>query len=231
MAAVGLLIVASGSAGTVLATPISNDPYTNTSSQHKTQLEPDSFAYGNTIVATFQTGRFFDGGASNIGWATSTNGGKTWTTGMLPGTTVFEGGPWARISDPAVAYDPLHDVWMISGLAIDANVFGAAVTTSRSTDGGLTWQNHRDADQQRPVYEHERGRPAQDAARARLLRLREHDRRSDPIGPVHQRRRREQPRLGKLAERRPDVDDRRHARRHGLGRRRVAEDQRPVGRV
>jgi hypothetical protein len=140
-AAVGLLVVASGSAGTVIATPVSNDPYTNTSSQHKTQLEPDSFAFGNTIVATFQTGRFFDGGSSNIGWATSTNGGRTWTTGMLPGTTIYQGGPWARISDPAVAYDPAHHVWMISGLAIDASVFGAAVLTSRSIDGGLTWQD------------------------------------------------------------------------------------------
>jgi hypothetical protein len=140
-AAVGLLVVASGSAGTVIATPISNDPYTNASSQHKTQLEHDSFAYGNTIVATFQTGRFFDGGSSNIGWATSMNGGRTWTTGMLPGTTIYEGGTWARISDPAVAYDPAHDIWMISGLAIDASVFGAAILTSRSTDGGLTWQN------------------------------------------------------------------------------------------
>ena len=124
MAALGLLLVASGSAGTVLATPISNDPYTNSSSQHKTQVEPDSFAFGNTIVATFQTGRFINGGASNLAWSTSTDGGRTWTTGVLPGTTVYEGGPWARISDPAVAYDPEHDVWMISGLAIDASASG-----------------------------------------------------------------------------------------------------------
>ena len=123
----------------MIATPISSDPYTNASSQHRTQLEPDSFGYGNTVVATFQTGRFFDGGSSNIGWATTTNAGRTWTTGMLPGTTVYEGGPWTRISDPAVAYDPLHDVWMISTLAIDSNVSGAAILTSRSTDGGLTW--------------------------------------------------------------------------------------------
>ena len=37
---------------------------------------------------------------------------------MLPGTTVYQGGPWARMSDPAVAYDPEHDIWMISCLAI-----------------------------------------------------------------------------------------------------------------
>jgi hypothetical protein len=139
-AAAGCVLLGStASSAGVIATPISDDPYTNTTSQHRTQLEPDSFAFGNTIVTAFQTGRFFDGGASNIGWATSTDGGVHWTTGMLPGTTIFQGGPWARISDPAVAYDPLHNVWMVSGLAIDASVSGAAVTTSRSLDGGLTW--------------------------------------------------------------------------------------------
>ena len=145
-AAVALLVVASGSAGTVLATPISSDPYTNPDSQHATQVEPDSFAFGNTVVVAIQTGRYVNGGgASNIAWATSTDAGRHWVTGMLPGTTVFAGGPWARISDPAVAYDPEHDVWMISSL-----VFGmassplgspSAVLTSRSTDGGLTWQS------------------------------------------------------------------------------------------
>ncbi len=144
-AALGLLLVAGGSAGTVLATPISSDPYTNPDSQHATQLEPDSFAFGDTIVASFQTGRFFDGGASNLGWATSTDSGRHWTTGMLPGTTIHAGGPWARISDPAVAYDAEHDVWMISGLAIGSasSPLGSprAILTSRSTDGGLTWQN------------------------------------------------------------------------------------------
>jgi hypothetical protein len=139
----GLAVAASVYAGSVVATPISQDPYTNQTSQHRTQLEPDSFGYGNTVVATFQTGRFFDGGSSNIGWATTTNAGRTWTTGMLPATTIFATpvGPWARISDPAVAYDPLHDVWMISTLAIDDAVSGAAILTSRSTDGGLTWGN------------------------------------------------------------------------------------------
>ncbi len=144
-AALGLLLVGVGSAGTVLAHPISNDPYTNPDSQHATQVEPDSFAHGDTIVAAFQTGRFFSGGASNLGWATSTDAGRHWTTGMLPGTTNHAGGPWARISDPAVAYDAQHDVWMISGLAFGSafSPFGSprAILTSRSTDGGLTWQN------------------------------------------------------------------------------------------
>jgi hypothetical protein len=138
------VIAAAAAGGSVVATPISADPYTNASSQHRTQVEPDSFGYGDTVVATFQTGRFnVGGGASNIGWATTTNAGRTWTTGVLPATTVNEGGPWSRISDPAVAYDPLHDVWMISTLVfgIGASALGSpsAILTSRSTDGGLTW--------------------------------------------------------------------------------------------
>src|SRR5205085_5231968 len=82
---------------------ISSDPYTNTTSNHKTQVEPDTFAFGNTIVAAFQSGRFFDGGASNIGFATSTNAGETWTHGFLPSSTVFAtpAGPYARASDPS----------------------------------------------------------------------------------------------------------------------------------
>ena len=68
---------------------LSSDPYHNPDGQHRTQVEPDTFAFGNTIVAAFQSGRFFDGGASNIGFATSTDGGQTWTHGFLPGTTIF----------------------------------------------------------------------------------------------------------------------------------------------
>ena len=141
-----LVAAAAASGASVIATQISSDPYMNSSSQHRTQVEPDSFGYGNTVVATFQTGRFnVGGGSSNIGWATTTNAGRTWTTGMLPGTTVYQGGPWSRISDPAVAYDPRHDVWMISTLAFGMGFapLGSptGILVSRSTDGGLTWQN------------------------------------------------------------------------------------------
>ena len=144
LALVGAAVAAGGS---VIATPISADPYTNPDSQHRTQVEPDSFGYGSTVVATFQTGRFeVGGGSSNIGWATTTDAGRTWTTGMLPETTVnaTPPGPWSRISDPAVAYDPMHDVWMISTLTFGMGLtpFGSpsGILTSRSTDGGLTWQ-------------------------------------------------------------------------------------------
>jgi hypothetical protein len=125
-------------------TQISADPYTNPDSQHLTEVEPHTYAFGSTIVSTFQVGRFFGGGASNIGWATSIDDGASWVNGFLPGITKFEGGgPYDRVSDPAVAYDAAHDVWMISSLALTEVPFvrGAAVLVSRSIDGGVTWDN------------------------------------------------------------------------------------------
>jgi hypothetical protein len=121
---------------------ISSDPFTNSTSQHRTQVEPDTYSFGSTIVATFQSGRFFDGGSSDIGWATSTDVGHSWKQGFLPGTTVYVSGPWDRVSDPAVAYDAKHKVWMISVLALNVlPPFATAVLTSLSLDGGLTWSN------------------------------------------------------------------------------------------
>src|SRR5262249_48044840 len=71
---------------------VSTDPFTNTTSQHQTEVEPDSFSYGSTIVFTFQVGRFSGGGSSDIGWATSTDAGATWHSGFLSGITGFQGG-------------------------------------------------------------------------------------------------------------------------------------------
>ena len=42
-----------------------------------------------------------------ICFATSTNGGASWTHGFLPGTTTVAtpAGPYARITDPSVGFD------------------------------------------------------------------------------------------------------------------------------
>jgi len=145
LAAAALLVLAAGPAlANVPLTRVSRDTFTNTTSQHQTEVEPDTFAFGSTIVSAFQVGRFFDGGGSAIGFATSTNGGATWTNGFLPGITKFFGsGTFDRASDPAVAFDAQDNVWMISSLALSeaGGVHGAAVVTSRSTNGGLTWGN------------------------------------------------------------------------------------------
>jgi hypothetical protein len=128
-------------------TAVISDPYTNASSQHAAAVEPDTFAFGATLVVTSQIGRFFDGGSSGTGFATSTDGGATFTSGPLPGLTnqpPVGGGPYDRVTDPVVAYDSKHGVWMISSLGLSedpAGLLGAAVLVNRSTDGGLTWGN------------------------------------------------------------------------------------------
>ena len=176
MAVFALLLVSTVSAGSVIPTPISDDPYTDGGSghQHKTQLEPDSFAFGQTIVALTQSGRWFGGGgASNLVFSTSQNGGRTWTTGGLPGTTVNSGGPWPRISDPSIAFDPQDNVWLALGLGIDAGGNGHILLVNRSTDGGLTWSNPVDcrhsagnASGTRPGSHATRGRRARTTATA-----------------------------------------------------------------
>jgi hypothetical protein len=139
-----LALFMSGSAlAAVPLTTVSTDPYTNTSSYHQTEVEPDTYSFGSTVVAAFQVGRFEDGGASNLGYATTKDNGTTWTGGFMPGTTIYATppGPWGRISDPSIAYDAMHDVWMVVGLVIDRHVAIRGLQVNRSTDGGLTFQN------------------------------------------------------------------------------------------
>jgi hypothetical protein len=96
------------------------------------------FANGSTLVAAFQVGRIAPGGATDIGWGSSTDGGATWTHGFLPGLTTGEGtGPYYAASDPEVAYDAKHGVWMIASLPLGNGA--PAVTVNRSTDG-VNWQ-------------------------------------------------------------------------------------------
>src|SRR5690242_8243626 len=66
---------------------ISTDSFTNPDSQHKTEVEPSSYSWGSTMVAGFQVARIHDGGGADVGFSTTTDGGKTWTQGYLPGLT------------------------------------------------------------------------------------------------------------------------------------------------
>ena len=95
-------------------------------------------ANGTTLVAGFQTGRISPGGATAIGFSTSTDGGSTWTNGFLPGlTTGFGGGPYNAASDAAVAFDAKHGVWMIATIPIlNTSTTTPGVALNRSTDGG-----------------------------------------------------------------------------------------------
>lgn len=134
-----ILTLSTAAYANVTVTQVSQDIFTDAQAQHNTEVEPDTFASGATIVSAFQVGRVSGGGSSDIGWATSTNGGATWTHGFLPGVTGNVGGPFGQASDASVAFDPKHNVWLISSLGISGSTVD--VITSRSTDGGLTWSN------------------------------------------------------------------------------------------
>src|SRR5271156_5287433 len=90
---------------------LSTDTFHNSDSDHHTEVEPDTFAWGSTIVTGFQVARVPDGGGADIGFATSTDA-----------------------SDAAVAYNAKYGEWLISTLPT-VNDDGEAVATSRSKDG------------------------------------------------------------------------------------------------
>src|SRR5271165_2563316 len=119
---------------------LSQDVFSGGNGQHQTEVEPGAFAYGPTIVAAFQVARVVNGGGMDIGWATSTNAGISWTNGYLPGLTKWyqsNGSTYPAASDPSVAYDLKHAVWMINTIPIAG---GVDVAVSRSKDG-LHWDN------------------------------------------------------------------------------------------
>jgi hypothetical protein len=109
----------------VVTREASRDPYENSASQHETEVEPDSAAFGTTVVALFQVGRVFDGGARNIGYAVSRDSGRTWRRGFLPGLA-------PRASDPSIAYDRKHKTWLAVSLVFGST--GSRIAVNRSTD-------------------------------------------------------------------------------------------------
>lgn len=124
---------------------LSSDPFTNSASQHATEVEPDTFAAGNTIVSAFQVGRIFGGGAADIGFATSNTGGSSFKNGFLSGTSASATPPgiYSATRDASVAFDARDGVWLISYLGVhpNGNPSEVDVDVSRSTDGGQTWSN------------------------------------------------------------------------------------------
>src|ERR1044072_5765103 len=145
-AAAALLAWAAPAAANVPLTRVSADPFTNATSQHATEVEPDTFGSGSTIVAAYQVGRFFNGGSTDAGSARSSDGGATWdVSSFLPGLTFNAGpfanpdGPFERVSDPSVAFDAQHNVWMISSIPLFPNLDVPTIFVSPSTDGGATF--------------------------------------------------------------------------------------------
>jgi len=121
---------------------LSKDTFTNSQMQHATEVEPDTYSFGSMFVTAFQVGRRESGGgSSDIGFATSTDGGSSWKHGYLPGLTqYYKKGQFNAVSDPSVVYDAAHSVWLIASLGITDAQDDTTLLVSSSTDG-ITWSN------------------------------------------------------------------------------------------
>ena len=124
----------------LVARQLSRDPFDDPGSQHETQVEPDSFAWGNTVVAAFQIARSHRAGAAAIGWSTSGDGGRSWRSGILPRLTRASrpAGRFSVASDPVVAYAAAHHTWLVATVGVSYGEDANALLVSRSRDG-LRW--------------------------------------------------------------------------------------------
>ncbi len=92
------------------------------------------------LLATFQDGRFTDGGAVTCGYAISRDGGLSWSRGIIPKATKLDGGKPDRATDPVAGFSPGGKTFYLNTLGIEgANLEIGILQISRSTDGGVTF--------------------------------------------------------------------------------------------
>ncbi len=159
--AVALIALAgAGAFNSAPLTPVLTDPFADGIGYHASAEEPsiaaapnparagDRLSKRSTVVASYQVGRVYDGGASDIGYSISVDGGVNWKHGELPvtvqgGQPTTDAGPLTRASDTVMAYDARHDVWLNSYLGISGNSVVPAVYVSRGTvdftTGDMQW--------------------------------------------------------------------------------------------
>src|SRR3954454_19701916 len=147
-AASAVALIGAGSAGAnVPLTRVSEDPFTYGPAidvapvSHATEVEPDTYAHGSTVVGAFQVARVFDGGAVDIGVARSGDGGRTWSSTFIPGMTFSSGAasPFERVSDASVAFDARHNTWLVSSIPLLPSSSVPTVLVNRSGDDGVSW--------------------------------------------------------------------------------------------
>ena len=91
------------------------------------------------LLATFQEGRFTDGGALSCGYAHSTDGGLSWSRSLLPQLTRISGGNFDRATDPVAAFDGFGNAFLCTLGLSGANTELGVLLLHRSSDGGATF--------------------------------------------------------------------------------------------
>jgi hypothetical protein len=143
LAAVLAAVAAVPATAAVPVTQISADPFTNSTSQHATEVEPDTFSDHGTTISTFQVGRFFNGGASDIGWTRTDASGTT--ADFLPNLANESGNDnFERVSDASVAFDEAHSTWLISSIPLEFTTLSVPtvfVSRSAPNSDGAAWED------------------------------------------------------------------------------------------
>ncbi|MBS0659891.1 MAG: exo-alpha-sialidase [Verrucomicrobia bacterium] len=96
----------------------------------RNRFDPD------VILATFQEGRFTNGGAITCGYGLSTDGGKTWTRALIPSLGTGQGGIYQRATDPVAGFRRDGTLVLNTLASVTAAFEVAAVTISRAAPGG-----------------------------------------------------------------------------------------------
>ena len=108
----------------------------------RAQAEPHiarSPVNADLLAATFQEGRFTDGGAVDCGYSISGDGGLTWSRALIPNLTQTTGGPYYRDTDPVAGVDLAGNVYLCTEAATDPQFNNGVVVISKSTDGGQSF--------------------------------------------------------------------------------------------
>lgn len=91
------------------------------------------------LVATFQEGRFTDGGAVDCGYSVTHDGGLIWTRALIPNLTTVTGGPYPRATDPVAGIDLSDRIFLNTEGATNSDFTEGIILVSRSLDGGATF--------------------------------------------------------------------------------------------
>jgi hypothetical protein len=95
------------------------------------------------IVGSWQQDRWSNAGSRGLVAGVSTNGGRKWTSVVIPGITTCSGNPdFQRASDPWLSFAPNGDLYHVSlsiGIRPDGITAPSALLVSKSVDGGFNW--------------------------------------------------------------------------------------------
>ena len=172
-ATAAVLAMAAPAGAAVALTRVSADPFTNATSQHATEVEPDTFASGSTVVAAYQVGRFFDGGATRHRLCAARATAARRGTSGLPARAHVQRRRRSRTGQPVRARQRPERRLRRQARRLDDLVDPdppdggvPTVFVSRSTDGGATFGNPVEI----PPPAGQEGRPRQELDRLRQPR-------------------------------------------------------------